>query len=413
MNKKGFTLIELLAVIVVLAIIVTLAMMTTIPMINKAKKGAATNSAHGVKKAAQLYYAQLMNDAEEISDSIVFTCKNNECAYVDADSIKHILDISGDVPEEGNIVIDSMGNIVGDGVVINGFNCIISNNTESKCLDKKDTYDVEVTLKFATGLTNNGWVYQSDVKATYGHSVSVPNVFNRYGYDPIGWDFNGDGVYNEKNDTVNSAIVRALARSDLTVYIDPINELQGGYYDVAVINGTGGGTYQTNDVVQLLADTAPSGQKFSHWLQDGEIFSYNSSVKVFAFKNIEYEAIYVDQNAVVNKKGITMIVDMFKDESANKITFVSFSTAPSDWSIDFAGIIATNDGEIGNSGDNFNDATASYVRGRDPDVSAFRYTWSKSSVNPGDTWYARAYLKYTDSNNVSHTVYGDVVTLTM
>ena len=38
------------------------------------------------------------------------------------------------------------------------------------------------------------------------------------------------------------------------------------------------------------------------------------------------------------------------------------------------------------------------------------YTWNKTKVETGDTWYARAYLVYTDAAGVQHTVYGELIT---
>ena len=39
------------------------------------------------------------------------------------------------------------------------------------------------------------------------------------------------------------------------------------------------------------------------------------------------------------------------------------------------------------------------------------YTWTKTKVNPGDTWYVRGYLVYT-LNGAEYTVYGDLVSYT-
>ncbi|MEG2847894.1 MAG: prepilin-type N-terminal cleavage/methylation domain-containing protein, partial [Bacilli bacterium] len=56
-NYKGFTLIELLAVIVILAIIALIAVPFIMNIIDKAKKSAFEDSAYGILKASELYYA--------------------------------------------------------------------------------------------------------------------------------------------------------------------------------------------------------------------------------------------------------------------------------------------------------------------------------------------------------------------
>ena len=416
---RGFTLIELLAIIVILAIIAVITVPIVLNIIDEAGKGSAKNSAYSLRKTVQLYYEkQSLDEANEIAETIDFECKNGECSYTDSNSIKHVLDLNGTVPEAGHIRIDSKGNINGEGIVINGYNCLISDNTEIICLGDNDTYDVEITLQFASSYSFMGssptYRYENEVVATYGGAINIPYALTPNGYNTLGWDFNGDGIYNAETDTINIAIMRALERTDKTIQINPIIELKDDYYNVIVINGSESGVYQINNNITITANAAEEGKKFSHWLQDGEIISYKQKESFQVYKNITYEAVYVDENEVIDKKGITTIINMYKDTTINKLYFISFSTIPEDCTMNKAGIIATNDSEVGNSGDGFNDQTATFVRSGDTSgVTASRYTWTKTNVNVGDTWYVRAYLQYTDPNGVSHTIYGDVVSQTM
>ena len=89
------------------------------------------------------------------------------------------------------------------------------------------------------------------------------------------------------------------------------------------------------------------------------------------------------------------------------------STVPEGCTIDKAGIIATNDQNVAKSGDGFNAGTAAYVRGNSWTGNAYRYTWTKSKVGSGETWYVRAYLVYTDAEGNVNTVYSDKVSQTM
>ncbi|MDD3340898.1 MAG: prepilin-type N-terminal cleavage/methylation domain-containing protein [Bacilli bacterium] len=57
-SRKGFTLVELLAVIVILAIIALIATPIIVGAINKAKKDAFLDTAYGVLKAGEFYYAK-------------------------------------------------------------------------------------------------------------------------------------------------------------------------------------------------------------------------------------------------------------------------------------------------------------------------------------------------------------------
>ena len=53
-------------------------------------------------------------------------------------------------------------------------------------------------------------------------------------------------------------------------------------------------------------------------------------------------------------------------------------------------MIATDDKNIGTSGDEFNDSTAKYVLGNAWNGNSYRYKLSKENAQEGETWYARA-----------------------
>ena len=76
-------------------------------------------------------------------------------------------------------------------------------------------------------------------------------------------------------------------------------------------------------------------------------------------------------------------------------------------------MIATDDKNIGTSGDEFNDSTAKYVLGNAWNGNSYRYTLSKENAQEGETWYARAYLVYTDAEGNVNTIYGDMISETV
>ena len=194
----------------------------------------------------------------------------------------------------------------------------------------------------------------------------------------------------------------------------PVYQLNETTYQITVENGTGAGTYKQNDVVTVVANAASEGNKFSHWADEaGNILSYNEKYQFYAAKNIKVTAVYVAVTEKVEAKGTTEIVDKSIDKANRKLTFVSMSTVPEGCTIGKAGIIATNVESVGKSGDGFNADTAAYVRGNSWTGNAYRFTWTKSKVGSGDTWYVRAYLVYTDAEGNVNTVYGDMVSQTM
>ena len=72
-------------------------------------------------------------------------------------------------------------------------------------------------------------------------------------------------------------------------------------------------------------------------------------------------------------------------------------------------MIATDDKNIGTSGDEFNDSTAKYVLGNAWNGNSYRYTLSKENAQEGETWYARAYLVYTDAEGNVNTIYWKII----
>ncbi len=246
-------------------------------------------------------------------------------------------------------------------------------------------------------------------------TMMIPSVPYRNGYNALGWDMNGDGVFSFDSDTLNAAITRGLQAENQTVVIHPVYELKNNTYTVTITGGTGSGTYHQNEVVQVVLDESsiPSGKKFSHWVDaNNDIRSYSTTMVFYAERNEEITAVYVNSNEQVEVKGTATLIDIIKDTVNNKLTLVTLCTVPTGCSTNFAGIIVTNESAVGTSEDGFNAETALYIMGNSTNATTYRYTFTKTKVYEGDVWYARAYLEYTDADGNIHTVYGDTVSVT-
>ncbi|MGN0619657.1 MAG: GLUG motif-containing protein [Ruminiclostridium sp.] len=269
--------------------------------------------------------------------------------------------------------------------------------------------DSKVIVNFISGYDQIINRYQIDADGVF----TVPAAPTKTGCDFAGWSINGAAVVTENvAEAVKAAITAALATEDTS---DDIINVKATYtakvqaVTVTVENGTGAGTYNVNDIVTVTANEPESGYKFSHWSDgNGTILSYNTSYSFYAAKDITLTAVYVADTETVEAVGTTEIVDVIKDTVNGKISFVSMSTVPEGCTIVKAGVIATSDATVGTSGDGFNDTTAMYVGAKPWSGSAFRYTFTKGKVTT-ETWYARAYLVYTDKNGNMHTIYGTVV----
>ena len=111
-KNKGFTLIELLAVIVILAIIALIAVPVVMNIITKARKSAFKDSAYGIIKAGELYYADRLLEPDGMTEDKMFTFPNEVAG----------LDIEGSKPKDGSVIVTTEGKVaIG---VTNGKYCI-------------------------------------------------------------------------------------------------------------------------------------------------------------------------------------------------------------------------------------------------------------------------------------------------
>ena len=115
------------------------------------------------------------------------------------------------------------------------------------------------------------------------------------------------------------------------------------------------------------------------------------------------------------EKGTAAIKSVSYNSSTKKATFVAYLTVPEKATIEIAGLVAASSVSFDPASDVLTADNADYVKNLASVAGkggAVTYTWNKSAVNPGDTWYARAYLIYTDSSGIQHTLYGELMMLT-
>ncbi|MGN0656480.1 MAG: GLUG motif-containing protein, partial [Ruminiclostridium sp.] len=242
-----------------------------------------------------------------------------------------------------------------------------------------------------------------------GVDVPVPSAPTKTGCDFAGWSINGgEAVTENVADAVKTAITNALATettADDIINVKATYNAKTETITVTVVNGTGTGTYTINAVVTVKANEPESGFKFSHWTDGTNTLSYNTSYSFYAAKDITVEAVYVADTEKVAAVGTTEMAEVIRDTSTGTITFVTMSNVPEGCTILKAGLVITSNANVGNSGDSFNDTTAK-AYGNSWSGSAYRFSFSLKSAK---TFYARAYLVYTDKNGNTNTVYGDMI----
>ncbi|HOJ10322.1 MAG TPA: leucine-rich repeat protein [Clostridiales bacterium] len=183
-------------------------------------------------------------------------------------------------------------------------------------------------------------------------------------------------------------------------------------YTITVIGGefsTGGttGEFQFDMLVTVKADTAPAGQKFSHWEQDGVKVSSDSTYRFFApMKATALAAVFVDENApIIETPFIVLSNDVLMDTENKTMIFTANRYVPADYTLVESGMMLLNSNVP--PADELTLETENALRGRIKNDSTDQFYVRKSNINTGDTWYARAYLIYQDASGNIITVYSE------
>lgn len=231
-------------------------------------------------------------------------------------------------------------------------------------------------------------------------SASPPVSPTIAGYDFTGWDVDYTNVTG--NIITGALYTRAATK-----------------YAVTVIGGTlstGGtsGEYQFDWPVTIVADSAPTGQKFSHWtMNDVKV----STKTTFAFyvpqKATTLTAVFVDESTLLdNSPFITLSPDVIIDYTNKIIMFTAIRNIPAEYTLVESGVLLL-ESDTALSEDLTVD-TASVIRGKISNASTDQFYIRKTNVTDGDTWYGRAYLIYQDANSNIVTVYsGNTISGTM
>ena len=154
MDKKGFTLIELLAVIVVLAIIALIATPIVMNTIEKSKKGAAERTADNYIKQVEVEIAEERLDNNVISDGTYGIDSDGNLVGDSLPEGKLIIDMSGEKPTSGSIVIKNEQVDTSSTMIVNGYSIAYNTKTNKYEVTKKEiaTYKIKVETSSTMGV---------------------------------------------------------------------------------------------------------------------------------------------------------------------------------------------------------------------------------------------------------------------
>jgi len=261
---------------------------------------------------------------------------------------------------------------------------------ELGCEDSFTAYFFEKSKNLVTFKNGNGEIIKS-VYLVEGEDIVFPEPPSMFGYTFIGWDKTAEEIKEAQEDVVVTALFEKIEQT----------------IKVEVYGGSGSGEYKLNDYVIVDANEPEEGKKFAYWEdENGNILSYSTRYGFTVTKNIILTAVYVSADEEVDKQAKIAITNIaFTDD---KITFVAERVVPEGNSIILHGIIATNDPAIGTSAKDF-------VIGKEGVYKASALTKGlvgvfvlNKAAELNETWYARGYVIYKDSNGNVITIYSDI-----
>lgn len=239
-----------------------------------------------------------------------------------------------------------------------------------------------------------------------GDDVTVPSPSSFYGSRFAGWSLNGTDVIAaaELDATIQAQLASGNNITLLSVYV-PLE----AYCTITVNGGKGDGEYAQRGYTTITADEPEEGMKFAYWINGGgTIISYEAVTTLRVFSDMSVTAVFVAQDAEIEPVGIASIVNVSYDSETGKLTVISETRVSDGQSTVKSGIVATSDESVATGG-GFTSANAAYTRYTSTTADTFYYAWTKTNVTPGDVWYVRGYLEWTDSEGTAHTTYSEHV----
>lgn len=237
---------------------------------------------------------------------------------------------------------------------------------------------------------------------TDGDFPAAPSAYS--GFEFTGWDQTAADV---------NAVLADGQSVTVTAQFAPVKQTSV----ITVYNGEA----ETPETVTLeeseiyTVKAAPvEGKNFAYWMLGDTILTYGQTASIFVVSDCTLKAVYSTE--VTEAIGTALLKTAVYHADTKKLAMVAYLTVPEGCRINNAGLLAVSESYNGYGPEQ--DLTfdnAQYIKtsvaavGKSAPVT---YTWTKSSVSIGDTWYARAYVTYEDADGQQHTVYGDRVTVT-
>ncbi len=237
------------------------------------------------------------------------------------------------------------------------------------------------------------------IKSVYlkdGEDVVFPESPAMLGYKFIGWDKSAEEIKQAQEDIVVTALYEKV---DQTV-------------TVAVYGGNGSGEYNLKEYIAITANEPEVGQKFAYWEDElGNILCYGMNYGFYALRDIKLTAVYVSESEVIDKQARIAITNITKTD--DKISFVAERVVPDTNTVVLHGIIVTNNSLLGSSETDFVIGKQDVLEATANTKGLVGYFVLNKTAAVSETWFARGFVIYKDSEGKVFTVYSTIVEETL
>ncbi|MBQ4311171.1 MAG: InlB B-repeat-containing protein, partial [Oscillospiraceae bacterium] len=331
------------------------------------------------------------------------TKKNGTALGTPTDSISVVngqsVTVTADAPADGKEFIGWY--------YVNGNGKIVSSSTEYTFTVVSDV-KLEARYQQTSGVVT--FVSYSSVQGTFTGTEINQEQFPADPSPAAGYMFTGwNKTVEEINQELKTGNVTVTAQFEI-IANDITLDVFNGESSEAVRT-----VYDNSQWVTLTAEEV-AGKNFSHWTVtvNGKNESINNkTINYYLTKDTTITAVY--STNVYVPRGTATISSAGYNPGTKKTTFVVYINVPQGCTIVRGGLVAVKHGDVFDGTGELTTANADFVKTPADMVGKcgnITYTWNKTKVEIGDTWYARAYLVYIDTNGEEQTVYGELVSVT-
>ncbi|MBR4132063.1 MAG: hypothetical protein IKT99_03715 [Oscillospiraceae bacterium] len=337
---------------------------------------------------------------------------------------KTLAEINAALANGENVTVNAKFRELQTGIVVTVYD---DESATPTILTLTKSQQITVTAKAVAGKTFAYWTMDGTIlsyneKTTFltEASCTVRAVYTEQAVEAVGTALIRTGTYNAGTKKLVFVAYLTVPQGAKITASGLVAAAGAGSYDPAEAL-----TLENADYVKNSANAVGTGGPVSYtWTKTGVCIGDVWYARPYVSYTCQGESrtVYGDRVKITAgcdydsaEKATATIRSASYNASTKKAVFAAYLTVPAGSTISKAGLVAAPGSSFDAANKLLTWDTAVYKKygenaiGTEGPVS---YTWTKTSVNPGDIWYVRAYVMYTDDTGKEHKVYGELFTYT-